>query len=49
MATHSCILAWRMPWTGEPGGLLSIGSLRVEHNLATEQHNFSFKDDKIDK
>ena len=25
MATHSSILAWRMPWTGEPGGLLSFG------------------------
>ena len=32
MATHSCILAWRIPWTGEPGGLLSIGPLRVEHD-----------------
>ena len=29
MATHSCILAWRILWTGEPGGLLSIGSHRV--------------------
>ena len=26
MATHSSILAWRIPWTGEPGGLLSVGS-----------------------
>ena len=26
MATHSSILAWRIPWTQEPGGLLSIGS-----------------------
>ena len=26
MAAHSTILAWRVPWTGEPGGLLSIGS-----------------------
>ena len=26
MATHSCILAWRVPWTEEPGGLLSLGS-----------------------
>ena len=32
MATHSCIFAWRVPWTGEPGGLLSIGSLRVGHD-----------------
>ena len=29
MATHSSILAWRIPGTGEPGGLLSMGSHRV--------------------
>ena len=29
MATHSTILAWRIPWTVEPGGLQSVGSLRV--------------------
>ena len=29
MATHSSILAWRIPWTEEPGGLWSIGSPRV--------------------
>ena len=34
MATHSSILAWRTPWTEEPGGLLSMGSQRVRHNLA---------------
>ena len=32
MATHSSILAWRIPWTMEPGGLQSIGSQRVGHN-----------------
>ena len=32
MATHSSTLAWRIPWTEEPGGLLSMGSHRVEHN-----------------
>ena len=32
MATHSSILAWRILWTEEPGGLLSIGSHRVGHN-----------------
>ena len=32
MATHSSILAWRMPWTGEPGGLQSTGLQRVSHN-----------------
>ena len=32
MATHSSDLAWRIPGTGEPGGLLSMGSHRVRHN-----------------
>ena len=32
MATHSSILAWRIPGMGEPGGLLSMGSLRVGHD-----------------
>ena len=32
MATHSSILAWRIPGTGEPGGLPSMGSHRVGHN-----------------
>jgi len=32
MATHSSILAWRIPWTEEPNGLQSIGSQRVGHN-----------------
>ena len=32
IATHSSILAWRTPWTEEPGGLQSMGSQRVEHN-----------------
>ena len=32
MATHSSVLAWRIPWTGEPGGLPSMGSHRVGHN-----------------
>ena len=31
IATHSSILAWRIPWTGEPGGLQSMGSQRVRH------------------
>ena len=35
MATHTSILAWRIPWTEELEGLWSIGSQRVEHNLAT--------------
>jgi len=32
MATHSSILAWRFPWTEEPGGLQSIGSQGIRHN-----------------
>ena len=34
MATYSSILAWRIPGTGEPGGLPSIGSHRVGHDLS---------------
>ena len=37
MATHSSILAWRIPWTQEPGGLQSIGSQRVGHDEGTWQ------------
>ena len=32
MATHSSILAWRIPWTEEPGGLPSVESQRVRHD-----------------
>ena len=32
MATHSSVLAWRIPGTGEPGGPLSMGSHRVKHD-----------------
>ena len=32
MATHSSTLAWKIPWTEEPGGLQSMGSQRVGHN-----------------
>ena len=35
MATHSSILAWRIPWVEEPGGLQSMGSQRVGHDWAT--------------
>ena len=38
MATHSRILAWRIPWTEEPGGLQSMGSQRVRvHGVAKGQ------------
>ena len=36
LVTHSNILAWEISWTEEPGGLLSTGSQRVGHNIATE-------------
>ena len=36
MAAHSSILAWKIPWTEEPGGLQSMGSQRVRHDLATD-------------
>ena len=36
MATHSSILAWRMPWTEWLGGLQSMGSQRVRHDLVTD-------------
>ena len=39
MATHSSILAWKIPWTEEPGGLQSMGSQRVGHDLVTKQQN----------
>ena len=35
MTTYSSILAWRIPWTEEPGGLQSMGSQRVGHDWET--------------
>ena len=37
MATYSNILAWRIPWTEEPGGLQSMDLKRVRHDLVTKQ------------
>ena len=37
MTIHSSILAWRIPWTEEPGGLWSIGFQRVEHDLSSSE------------
>ena len=37
MAAHSSFLAWEIPWTEEPGGLQSMGSQRVRHDLAIKQ------------
>ena len=38
MSPHSSTLAWKIPWMEEPGGLQSIGSLRVGHDWATNFH-----------
>ena len=42
MATHSSILAWRIPWTEEPGRLQSMGSQRVRHDWVTFYLRFSY-------
>ena len=49
MATHSCVLAWRIPGTGEPGALLSMGLHRVGHkpNLNKAKFRFGKKRKKI--
>ena len=41
MATHSSFLAWKIPWTEEPGGLQFVRSQRVGHDLATKPHSSS--------
>ena len=45
MATHSIILAWRIPWTEEPDGLQFMGLQRIRHDWVT----FTFKESKITK
>ena len=42
MAPHSSTLAWKIPWTEEPGRLQSMGSLRVGHDWATSLPLFTF-------
>ena len=42
VAPHSSTLAWKIPWTEEPGGPQSMGSLRVGHNRATSFSLFTF-------
>ena len=37
MATHSSVLAWRIPWTDEPARRQSLGSQRIRYDLATKQ------------
>ena len=41
MTTHSSVLAWRIPWTEEPGGLQSMGSQRVGHDWVTNTFTFT--------
>ena len=43
MATHSNILAWRMPWTEEPGGYSPWGSQRVGHDWVTNTFAFHYE------
>ena len=43
MAAYSSILAWRIPWTEEPGGLQSMKLQRVRHNWVTNTFTFSFQ------
>ena len=42
MASHSSTVAWKIPWTEEPGGLESMGSLRAGHDWATPLSLFTF-------
>ena len=43
MATHSSILAWKIPWTEEPGGMQSMGMQTVEYNWVTNTLTFTCK------
>ena len=43
MATHSSNVAWKIPWTEEPGGLQSMGSQRVRHDWATYSYSYTVK------
>ena len=45
--THSSILAWGTPWTEEPGGLQSMGSQRVRHDLVVSELSFEFYGDPL--
>ena len=43
MATHSSILAWRIPWTEEPGGLQSMGLERVRHDQVANENKINLQ------
>ena len=49
MAPHSSTLAWKIPWTEEPGGLQSMGSLGVGHDWATSLSLFTFHFHALEK
>ena len=42
MATHSSVLAWKIPWTEEPGGLLSMGPQKVGPQLSVYTHTHMY-------
>ena len=42
MATHSSILAWKIPWTEEPSRLQSMGTQRIKHDSVTEHAHINF-------
>ena len=46
MAVYSSILAWEIPWTEEPGGLMFIGFQRVRHSQTTEHTHTLLKQNK---
>ena len=48
MAPHSSILAWKIPWTEEPGGLQSMGSQRVGHNQVTSTNTMDHGNSEIE-
>ena len=47
MATRSSILAWRIPWTEEPGGYQSMRLQRVRHDLPTEHEHIKGRNPKL--
>ena len=49
MATHSSILAWRIPWTEEPGRLQSMGSQRIGHDLSDLAHTNKDEETKVQR
>ena len=46
-ATHSSILAWKIPWTEEPGGLQSLGSQKSQTQLSTHTHAMAYEQHSV--